>query len=205
MGVHDVREGMKISIAFENAGNRKNEYIGEVVDRKDQEVFVTVDGQGQEIIDKKDKHTVCQLRIVVDNVLYSWDDVEIILAKSGEKGQYKLNIGSNPKVFNRRKYPRMPLANTCTIKVKDSRNAYSGKMVNISANGFAFAVRDDFFANNKGIDVTVDINNFNVLEGKPLSGCVIRSSNNEGEYIVGCRMPEDSKIIKKYVSENYGE
>ena len=61
------------------------------------------------------------------------------------------------------------------------------------------------FANNKGIDVIVDINNFRILENKPLTGCIIRSSNNEGEYIVGCRMPEDNMIIKKYVSENYGE
>ena len=205
MGVHDVKEGMKVSIAFGNDSNRKNEYIGEVVDRQEEKVYITVESQGKEIVDKKDKHALCQLRIVVDNVLYSWDDIEIHFAKNGEKGQYRLNVESNPKVFNRRKYPRMPIANTCMIKVKDSQKTYAGKMVNISANGFAFAVRDSFFADNKGIDITVDVDNFHILEGKPLTGCIIRSSNNEGEYIVGCRMPEDSKAIKKYVSENYGE
>lgn len=201
MGVQDVRAGMKISVVF--AG--KKEYIGEVVDRKEQQVFVTVDEQRQEIVDKKDKNVHCQLRIVVDNVLYCWENVEINHAKNGENGQYRLTVEGNPKVFNRRKYPRMPLANACTVKVKDSQKTYQGKMVNISANGFAFAIRDDFFANNKGLNITIDINNFNILNGKLLSGCVIRSSNNEGEYIVGCRMPEDNEIIKKYVSENYGE
>ena len=205
MGVHDVKEGMKVSVVLGNNGSRNKEYIGEVVDKKEQEVFITIDSQEKEIIDKKDKHTLCQLRIVVDNVLYSWDDIEINVAKSEEKGQYRLPIRNNPKVFNRRKYPRMPLTNACTIKTKDSQKTCSGKMVNISANGFAFVVRDDFFANNKGIDVIVDINNFRILENKPLTGCIIRSSNNEGEYIVGCRMPEDNMIIKKYVSENYGE
>ncbi len=205
MGVHDVKAGMKVAITFANEGSRNKEYIGEVVDIQEQDVYINVVSQDEEVIDKKDKHALCQLRIVVDNVLYSWDNIEIHVTKNGEKGQYRLNIESNPKVINRRKYPRMPLANTCTIKVKDSQRTYAGKMLNISANGFAFAVRDSFFGNNKGIDVIVDVDNFHVLEGKPLTGCIIRSSNNEGEYIVGCRMPEDSKVIKKYVSENYGE
>jgi len=26
-----------------------------------------------------------------------------------------------------------------------------------------------------------------------------------GEYIVGCRMPRDSQVIKEYVSQNYSE
>lgn len=47
--------------------------------------------------------------------------------------------------------------------------------------------------------------NFEVLGGKALEGAIIRSSNNNGEYIVGCRMPEDSAVIKEYVSKNYSE
>ena len=31
------------------------------------------------------------------------------------------------------------------------------------------------------------------------------SSNDEGNYIVGCRMPEDSNEIKDYVNKNYSE
>ena len=78
-------------------------------------------------------------------------------------------------------------------------------MVNISANGFAFAVRDSLFANQKGQNLTVKIDNFPVLSGQTLQGCVIRSSHNEVEYIIGCRMPEDHEDIKEYVSKNYSE
>ena len=71
--------------------------------------------------------------------------------------------------------------------------------------GFAFAVRDAMFADSKGKKVNVDINGFDVLGGKLLEGTIIRSSDNSGEYIVGCRMPQDSKEIKEYVSQNYSE
>ena len=131
--------------------------------------------------------------------------MELKDADKGDKGDYKLIVESNPQVFNRRKYPRMPLANPCVVTIKGADKEYSGKMVNISANGFAFAVRDELFANSKGENVTVDIKNFDVLAGKVLTGCIIRSSNNEGEYIVGCRMPEDNENIREYVGENYSE
>jgi len=51
----------------------------------------------------------------------------------------------------------------------------------------------------------VDIRDFKVLNGKPLEGCIIRSSNNDGEFVVGCRMPQDSEAIREYVSKNYSE
>lgn len=203
MGVHDVREGMKLAVAFKDEkGNKKNEYIGEVVVREEKDIFINVDGRIAEV---NNKNAICQLRIVVDNVLYNWDDIEIQTTKAGEKGSYKLVVESNPQVFNRRKYPRMPISNSCHIKFKDSDKVYYGAMVNISANGFAFAVRDELFADAKGKDVEVDIKNMDVLGGKSLTGCIIRSSNNEGEYIVGCRMPSDSEAIKEYVSQNYCE
>lgn len=205
MGVQDVRAGMKIAVAFKDIGDSKKEYIGEVVDCVDKAVYVTMEDNGQNIIDKKEKHAVCQLRIVVDNILYSWDNIEIHNTKNGENGKYKLTVETNPQVFNRRKYPRMPLANTCSIKEKDGDKSYRGRMVNISANGFAFASREDVFADLKGKKVVVDIKGFDVLNGKALEGSIIRTSNNGGEYIVGCRMPRDSEIIKEYVSKNYSE
>lgn len=206
MGVQDVKEGMKIAVALKNSGGgRKAEYIGEVAGREETNLYVQIEDRGQDIINKKDKHALCQLRIVVDNVLYSWDETEIHLSKDNEKGNYRLIIEKNPQVFNRRKYPRMPLTNSCSIKIKGTDKSYSGKMVNISANGFAFAVRDELFAEAKGKNVVLRVERFDVLEGKDLEGCIIRSSNNDGEYIVGCRMPQDSETIKEYVSKNYSE
>ena len=125
--------------------------------------------------------------------------------KGEEHGDYRLLVESNPQVFNRRRYPRMPLSNPCTIQYKGSEEKYYGKLVNISANGFAFAVRDESFGLSKGKKVFLDVEDFDVLNGKELEGTIIRSSNNEGEYVVGCRMPEDNDAIKLYVSKNYSE
>lgn len=55
------------------------------------------------------------------------------------------------------------------------------------------------------IILIVEIDDFDVLAGKLLTGCIIRSSNNEGEYVVGYRISKDSDAIRDYVSENYCE
>lgn len=130
---------------------------------------------------------------------------EIHLSKENEKGNYRLIIEKNPQVFNRRKYPRMPLTNSCSIKIKGTDKSYPGKMVNISANGFAFASREELFSNSRGENVIVTIDRFDVLAGRDLEGCIIRSSNNDGEHIVGCRMPQDNETIKEYVGKKYSE
>ncbi len=207
MGVQDIMKGMKIVIVPNSPVNGKKEAIGEVVAREDKTIFVTLKDENAVIIAKNDKHTTCKLRIVVDNVLYSWDNVNIQPSnqRHNEAGQYKLYVDTNPQVYNRRKYPRMPFDNRCTIKVEGDDKKYQGRMVNISANGFAFCVKDDIFENLKGKDVTLDIEDFTVLGDRALEGRIIRSSNNEGEHIVGCRMPEDSREIKEYVSRHYSE
>ena len=205
MGVQDVREGMKLSLSVASAGREKKDYLGEVISREDTNVTVSLDDKGLLAVDRKDKHAVCQLRIVVDNVLYCWDEIAIRAEKQDVTGCYVLQVNTNPRVYNRRKYPRMPLNNKCVINVKGEETTYDGKMVNISANGFAFAVRNEFFAESKDKQVTVEVNGFQVLNGKPLTGRIIRSSNNEGEYIIGCRMPEDSEVIREYVNRNYSE
>jgi len=202
MGVQDVRPGMKIAVAINGEGEEKQEYIGEVTECIESELYVKLEDKGQVVVSRKAENVRCQLRIVVDNVLYCWDNIEI---RADRNDRYLLIVEENPKVYNRRKYPRMPLKNSCIIRVKDTDKAYTGRMVNISANGFAFACRESSFSEIKGQDVYVDVNDFDVIGGEPLEGCIIRSSNNGGEYIVGCRMPQDSKVIKDYVSRNYSE
>ncbi len=192
MGVQDVRSGMKISIS--NVNGVKKEYSGEVVERNGNELYITVDEKDSELFDKKDKHTRCNFNIVVDNVLYYWENISI---------RHKLYIESNPQVHNRRKYPRMPIANACTIKFENDDKTYNGRMVNVSANGFAFSVCDSAFVNAKDKNIIVSVDNFDEICTNPLEGCIIRCSNNDGEYTVGCRMPEDIISIKHYVNKNY--
>ena len=201
MGVQDVRSGMKISIS--NVNGVKKEYSGEVVERKGNELYITVDEKDSELFDKKDKHTRCNFNIVVDNVLYYWENISIRHSKAAESGEYKLYIESNPQVHNRRKYPRMPIANACTIKLENDDKTYNGRMVNVSANGFAFSVCDSAFVNAKDKNIIVSVDNFDEICTNPLEGCIIRCSNNDGEYTVGCRMPEDIISIKHYVNNNY--
>ena len=201
MGVQDVRSGMKISIS--NVNGVKKEYSGEVVERKGNELYITVDEKDSELFDKKDKHTRCNFNIVVDNVLYYWENISIRHSKAAESGEYKLYIESNPQVHNRRRYPRMPIANACTIKFENDDKTYNGRMVNVSANGFAFSVCDSAFVNAKDKNIVVSVDNFDEICTNPLEGCIIRCSNNDGEYTVGCRMPEDIMSIKHYVNKNY--
>ena len=198
MGVQDIRPGMKIAVLFKDAANK--EYLGEVVECEGKEFWVSFIDRNFDFA--SEKNHLCQLRIVVDNVLYHWEDVPF---KVGKRGDYKFVVETTPKVFNRRKYSRMPLSNLCTITLKNDNKSYRGRMVNISANGFAFAIREDVFANLKGADILLSIEEFDVLQGEALEGCIIRSSNNQGEYIVGCRMPQDSKVIKEYVKRNFSE
>ena len=103
MGVQDVKPGMKITIAL-NDDSSKKEYAGEVADCSGKDLFVTAESGVKDFVDKKNKHELCKLHIVVDNVLYYWDDIEIHPVRQGEKGQYKLHIESNPKVYNRRRF-----------------------------------------------------------------------------------------------------
>ena len=206
MGVKDIQDGMKIAVALSGMnGEKVKEYTGEVVAKDGDVLYVSFDSKGDGISVKLAKHGVCQLRIVVDNVLYSWENVEIHTSRADENGDYKLVIETNPKVFNRRKYPRMPLANGCDVKVKTTGKSYAGKMVNISANGFAISVNNSDFAEVKGMMLAVKIDNFELLKGESIEGRVIRISNNAGEYIVGCRMPSDNMDIVEYVKNNYSE
>lgn len=203
MNVSDIKSGMKFRMVIEGQTNAREEYTGEVVDRKDNNVYININNRAT--FDDKRRNLKCSFNAVVDNVLYCWNDIAIHNVKAGEKGQFKLTIDTNPQVYNRRKYPRMPLNNKCTISVDGTDITYYGHMVNISANGFAFSVNDSSFENMKGKNIVIEIDNFDVIKDKEIQGCIIRCSNDEGNYIVGCRMPEDSNEIKDYVNKNYSE
>ena len=184
MNVSDIKSGMKFRMVIEDQTNAKEEYTGEVVDRKDNNVYININNRAA--FDDKRRNLKCSFNAVVDNVLYCWNGIAIHNVKAGEKGQFKLTIDTNPQVYNRRKYPRMPLDNKCTISVDGTDITYYGHMVNISANGFAFSVNDSSFENMKGKNIVIEIDNFDVIKDKEIQGCIIRCSNDEGNYIVGC-------------------
>ena len=51
----------------------------------------------------------------------------------------------------------------------------------------------------------IDIQNFALSDQSHLEGHVIRCSDDEGVYIVGCQMPEDNYAIRNYVDSLLGQ
>ena len=202
MGIQDILPGMKISVVTNTSEeNGTSGFVseGEVVERIDDELFVTLIPENGTVMSGSSKTENCNLRIIVNNTLYNWKDAKITAVPQRGTDCYKLVTESNPAVMNRRKYTRMSISNTCTVTFKDNKKSYNGHMVNISANGFAFSCTDEVFADAKGKEIAISIPDFSIVSARNLTGVIIRSSNNDGEYIVGCRMPEDHLQIKEYI------
>lgn len=198
MGVADVQPGMYMSVVESN-GARKTEYKTRVHAIEEDAILVDeLRSNGQNI--ELERGKVFKLEVVVDNGMYYWEDIRIVALR---EGGYKLLVNGNPKVMNRRKHKRMPMNNDCTLKLKASDKTFAGKMVNISAGGFAFSTTAKEFADIRGRMVNVTINGFALLGGQAIDGMVIRISDNNGQYILGCRMLEDNQAIDDYVKENY--
>ena len=141
------------------------------------------------------------VNVIVNNAMYSWSEASVARTEIGGVKLYELVTEGNLKVMNRRKYPRLSMKNACDIVLKASNKSFKGHMVNISAGGYAFACRDAEFAKVVGERVQITIHNFDVVGGKPLSGIIIRSTDDRGTYIVGCRMLQDNKAIQDYVEK----
>ena len=199
MSVEDVRPGMKIILVSKDL-TEEAELLGEVKGRTEAGLTIILE-EPEEMVNMAEY----QLRIVVDNVLYYWETTTVSAAKNGEQGVFDVVVNTNPKVFNRRKYPRAPLHKQCTIVLDDDEEVYLGEMANISANGFAFLIDAPIFQASKGKKVRIKVKDFDVINGKELTGTIIRSSDNNGHYMVGCRMPEDNKAIEEFVKTCYSE
>ena len=89
--------------------------------------------------------------------------------------------------------------------LNDTGAIYHGHLDNLSANGFAFLTPDTIFAKSKGKDIRIEIEDFDLRTHNVLEGRIIRCSNNDGMYIVGCQMAEDDYLIMNYVEKNLSE
>lgn len=197
MGIADIRPGMHLSV-LENPDS-KDEYRAKVEEVLEDSVIVNMLNNGTRAMELKKNHGYC-LEIVVNNELYLWNNVKIAPV-NGDK--VRLFVEGNPSVINRRKYERMPVKYPCAITLKTAGRTFSGRMENISAGGFAFSTTAREIVDSKGELVSLQIDEFPLLEGKLLDAVVIRITNNEGSYFVGCRMLEDNRDIKDYVDKNY--
>ena len=195
MGIEDIRPGMKIDLKL--AGQGDTEYLGELIEQIPEGLLVSC----QKELALTDTAS-CTLQITAGNILYCWD--KAVISPAPEKGAhaFKIIINTRPRINNRRKYPRMDLNNACTIKFKNSDTEYAATMDNISANGLAFLATDNIFTQSKNASVTVTIHDFALPNHNVLEGRIIRCSDDNGLFIVGCQMPEDNFYILEYVEKN---
>lgn len=195
MGIEDVKPGMKIDLQL--VGQEDDNYLGELIEQIPEGLLVscqkklTINGSAS-----------CMLQVTAGNILYCWDKAAISPAPESGEHAFKVTITTRPRINNRRKYPRMDLNNTCTIKFKNSDTEYAATMENISANGFAFLATDKIFTQSKNAEVIITIHDFALPNHNELEGRIIRCSDDNGLYIVGCQMPEDNFYILEYVEKN---
>lgn len=199
MGLDDIHAGMKAKVILPKHLERM-EYHGEVRSVAENSISLILSDDPQ-----LNGSETCKVQVTVDNVLYCWDQAQIQADTASGSHVYALQLSARPKIKNRRKYPRADVSNPCTITLKDSDTTFSGQLDNISANGFAFLIRDPFFMDHKHADVAIDIQNFALSDQSHLEGHVIRCSDDEGVYIVGCQMPEDNYAIRNYVDSLLGQ
>lgn len=195
MGIEDVKPGMKIDLQL--ADQTDDNYLGELIEQIPEGLLVscqkklTINGSAS-----------CMLQVTAGNILYCWDKATISPAPESGEHAFRITITTRPRINNRRKYPRMDLNNTCTIKFKNSDTEYAATMENISANGFAFLATDKIFTQSKNAEVIITIHDFALPNHNELEGRIIRCSDDNGLYIVGCQMPEDNFYILEYVENN---
>ncbi len=199
MGIEDIQPGMKVQVSILNSENEKDADTlhGEVLEQNGDKVVVKL-SKSRDIF----KDTSCMLQITVGNVLYMWKTASIKNIKDRSNNTFEITVASRPKIKNRRKYPRMDINNKCKITIQNSGKVIDARLDNISANGFALLTEDSYFKDNKDAKITIEIEDFDLPKHNILEGKVIRCSENEGMYIVGCQMPEDDNVIREYVNSS---
>ncbi len=195
MGVKDVRAGMQVICTDQGSKEKYRTFVDEVIDHG---ILIKAEKEANTYFMDAERKKY-EILIRVRNAMYTWPDVEVTKVNVNGKSCYQFLTEGNPKVVSRRMQERLPLRNSCDILLKKNDQTYKGKMVNISAGGFAFACSASEFAGCEGAKVEIKIHNADAVLAHPLEGTVMRSAPQQGEYIVGCKMPAKSPEIEQYV------
>lgn len=135
----------------------------------------------------------CSMQITVANTTYNWKSAAVL----GQSG-YNLTISveGSPVVANRRKYPRLPMKNSCEVSGRNIKDV-QGTMVNLSANGIAFSSKDKSIPMKELIRVTIK----NCDIKKELAAVIIRQTElPTGDMQYSCRMLDDDLEVEEYVN-----
>ena len=195
MGIEDLHSQMKVTLTLKNQDGRTRDYHGEIVEHTDNAMTIRM----KDNLIFKSYPISCKVSVTANNIIYYWENATISMCLDNDGTLFQVLVDKRPSILNRRKYERISFSNTCSITLIEEGKAYKGRLYNVSANGFAFMSDAISFADCRGKHVVVKIDDFDISGVDTLEGKVIRSSLNDNKYIVGCQMPEDNEIIKKYV------
>lgn len=198
MGKEDLCAGMYVSV-YESEKASARVYKG-IIAGVDEAGILQIDELSDETgkldYDKKTKYGI---QIIVNNSMYRWENVKIAVRNNS----YYITTENNPKVSNRKKYPNMTLHADCDMTLQGlNHRTYQGKLINISTNRYAVQTQEKEIQKSKDMLLTIKLKGVDGLENMPLVGKVIRITDNNGTYIVGCRMLEDNEKLNRYIAEH---
>lgn len=201
MNLDDIKKGMPLSIIVHSTGADKK-CETEVAEATEDGILIPSSGGVADFIRTYREGQLYEIRVIVKNAVYIWENIQIAAAKNDSRF-YKLLISSRPRVMNRRKHLRLIISNPCRITFEEDGSVFDGKMINISADGFAFQAKAGEFENAVGKRIEVLIKNLESMGDAVVSGIITRTADETGKYTVGCRMPEENQKIREYVEEKY--
>lgn len=197
MNMEDILPGMKL-ILLRHDGNKHHTTV---VDTQGDKIVIDASDEAEKFLDEIKKQKL-DVHIIVNNTTYTWQEVSFCK----KDNRYLLTVEGNPKVMNRRKYPRYPMSNACEIRLPNQKSSINGRLVNISAGGYAFRCMnmEAGLDSMVGEPVEIVIHDFELLKGRPLQAVIIRCTVEQDVAMVGCRMLEDNEEIKTYVESRMG-
>lgn len=184
MDISDIKEGMSASLKQEKSDT---EYKGTIAKVSENIVAITFKDN-----DCSSFAGTCNISVIVDNTTYHWMNASILQALNRT---VLVQIAGKPLVANRRKFPRLPLTNSCELESKEGMKA-TGTMVNISANGLAFATKDSGIKTGELLKIRIH----NFIVPNDLIAVAIRTAElANGMIQYSCRMLDDNAEIAAYV------
>lgn len=195
MDVKDIQPGMQVICTNHLSKDKYRTFVEDIIEDK---ILLKTENEANAYF-KDAAQNVYEIQIRVRNAIYTWQNGKVSKVSVDGKSYYQILTEGNPKVVSRRMQERLPLRNSCDILFKKNEQTYKGRMINISSGGFAFACSAFEFAGCEGAKVEVKIHNADAVLSNTLHGTVMRSGLNQGEYIVGCKMPQKSTEIEQYV------
>lgn len=202
MELQDLKQGLEVEISIKDSTTSKVEYYSVTIQEVLAEgILIKPLKKDGKIIDFKNKHLDISVEVIYENIVYAWEHLQILHKKVNGEIYHCIMISGNPKVMNRRKYPRLVIDNSCQVQVLDSNYHIKGTMKNICANGFCFMIKDEVFDSKKGQKVQIHIEDFDVPNCDALQGEILRITQCEGYYTVGGRFTKDHAAIAQYVNQ----